>query len=287
MARTIQEIMDVMIAEKQTMATLNGLQPNPDAYQTFLNDLTTASKVAIWRLIFFVVAVAIWTHEKLWDVFNAQVQDAVLKSFAGTLRWWYEQCLVFQYGDGLSWVNSKYQYYPVNTEHQIIKFAATQEVSGQVQLKVAKSNAGDPVKLTADEKAAFEAYVNQIKPAGTNTLVISEDADLLTVTYDVYINPLLLNIDGSLIVDPLVFPVEDAINNYIKNLVFNGTFYLTKLDDAMQSAQGVTDISRTVVQAKYGALAYADVVVKYNAFAGHLKIDPAVPLSSTLNYILV
>lgn len=56
MARSPQYWYDYMIAEKQTNSNLNNLVPNPDTNQTLLNDLTTPSKVADWRLWIWVVA---------------------------------------------------------------------------------------------------------------------------------------------------------------------------------------------------------------------------------------
>lgn len=286
MARTVTEIYNDMIAEKETMATLSGLQPDPDSFQTFLDDLTTTSKVAIWRLMFYVVAVAIFIHESLWDIKLVELEDAALRAIPGTERWWYEQCLLFQYGDALSWVDGKYQYVPVDTTAQIIISAAALGVGGALQLKVAKDDgSGFPTALSAAEVSSFEAYVDQIKPAGTITTVISETADLLHIVYDVYYNPLLLNPDGSLISDAGVFPVEDAITNHISNLQFNGYLYLSELEDAIQGAIGVNDFERNTAEAKYGALAYAAIDVKYNANAGYMAIDPIYPLSTTITYI--
>lgn len=286
MARTISEIYNAMIAEKETMATLAGLQPDPDSFQTLLDDLTTASKVAFWRLIFFVVAVALFIHESLWDIKLVELEDAASKAIPGTERWWYEQCLLFQYGDGLSWVDGKYQYVPVNEANQIIKFAAAIGVGGAVQLKVAKDDGtGVPTPLSVGELNSFITYVNQIKPAGTITVEISEPADLLHVEYDIYYDALLLNPDGSLISDPATFPVEVAINNYINNLIYNGYLHLSDLEDAIQAATGVRDFERNTAEAKYGALAYSAIDVKYNANAGYMAIDPVYPLSATLTYI--
>ena len=207
------------------------------------------------------------------------------KMIPGTARWYYEQCLLFQYGDGLSYIDGKYQYYPVNDANRIIELAACVEVADQVQLKVAKLDGGGlPVPLSADEIAAFEAYVDDIKFAGTNTLVISEDADLLHAVYTILYDPLMLASDGSLLSDPATFPVEDAIEEYIQNMPFNGTFFASKFEDAIQGAQGVIGFSRTTLEAKYGALAYATVSEKYNSRAGYMAIDPAFPLSGTLTY---
>ena len=68
LARTILEIYDSIIAEKQNMASLNALQPSIDSSQDLLNDLTSSSKVAVWRLWAFITAVAI----NVFEVFHYQ-----------------------------------------------------------------------------------------------------------------------------------------------------------------------------------------------------------------------
>ena len=91
MARTIKQIYDAMITEKETFSSLNTLVPNPDTAQTFLSDLTTSSKVAIWRLMFWVVAVAIWSHEQIFDQHKAELIEIGNNLITGTKRWYKEQ----------------------------------------------------------------------------------------------------------------------------------------------------------------------------------------------------
>lgn len=288
MARTISEIYNAMIVEKESNAELAGLQPDPDSFQTFLADLTTASKMAIWRLIFYVVALAIYVHEVLWDAYRQEVEDRAEELIPGTLRWYYEQCLIFQYGDGLSYIDGIYQYFPVNEANRIIERAAAVEVGDQVQLKVAKlDGSGLPTPLLPAEIAAFEEFVDTIKFAGTNTLVISEVADLLKVVYTIFYDPLVLAADGSLLSDPATFPVEDAITGYIQDMPFNGVFFGSKMEDAIQGAVGVVGYARTALEAKYGALPYSIVAEAYGSNAGHMDIDPAFPLSANLTYSVI
>ena len=71
MARTIQQIYDAIITEKQNMTALNALQPSVDNAQTLLSDASSSSKVAAWRLLFWVVAAAIYLHEVIFDKHKA------------------------------------------------------------------------------------------------------------------------------------------------------------------------------------------------------------------------
>ncbi len=285
MARTIQQIYDAMITEKETRTELDLLQPKPDTSQTFLDDLTTTSKVAIWRLMFFVMAVAIWTHEKIFDLHIADVQAQAEVLIPGTTQWLRQQALDFQFGDTLQFINNIFQYPVIDTAKQIIKRAAVIEVGGQVILKVAKLTASVPDKLDAAELTSFQSYVGQIKVAGIQIVIITADADLLKIAYNVHYNPQLLKSTGESIGTPGTFPVEDAINNFIQSLPFNGILNLTQLTDAIQAAEGVTDPIITLAEGKIAGGTYATIVDNYTANAGHMKIDPAFPLSTQLTYI--
>ncbi len=286
MARSINEIYDQMVLEKQNMSTLSGLQPNIDNSQTLLADLTSTSKVAVWRLIFFVVAVAIWVHEVLFDKHAAEIEARANELISGTKEWLRDQCFIFQYGDELEWDGKKYVYVLLDENKRIIKRSAVIEVNGQVRVKVAKlDGSGLPEPLTTSELTAFSAYINKVKFAGTNVAIISYSADLLKIHYEITYDPLVMNDSGALISDPSVKPVEVAINGLIQNLPFNGVLNLTKLTDAIQNATGVIDPILISAEARYGSTPFVPIVKSYEANAGHMQIDPAYPLSTTINYM--
>lgn len=285
MARTLTAIYESLIAEKNSQSTLNGLQPAIDSHQTLLSDLTTKSKVASWRLMLAVVSIAIWVHEGLWDVAKSELIDLADKAQAGTLRWYRDQCLIFQYGDALQWIDNRYQYLSIDTTKRIIARAACVESGGNLIIKVAKVVSNVVTPLSASELAALQVYIGQIKYAGTITQVVSASPDLLKLEYKVYYDPLVLAADGTLLSDGTTKPAEDAINNFICNLPFNGQFKLSAIDDALQAAIGVSDVSRQLAQAKYGVLAYAAINDYYYPNAGYLTIDPAYPLATNITYI--
>lgn len=292
MARTFKEIYDSLIIEKQSQSTLNALQPNIDDSQTLLSDVTSPSKVADWRLWLCVVAAAMMVHEQLWDVAKSVLQDIADRAVAGTTRWYQEQCFKFQYGDPLQWINGTYQYSPIDESKQIIKRAAVTEASGTVVIKVAKLNGTTVVPLdyptpspVGAEYIAFKAYIHQIKYAGTATLIVSSDADLLKVGYKIYYDPLVLKANGESLAIPGTYPVEDAINTYITNLPFNGELQLSSLTDAVQAVAGVGDAVLLVAEYKYGANPYIAINDTYNSYAGYMNIDPMFPLNSLITYV--
>lgn len=280
MARTLTVIYDALIDEKETFTSLDTLVPNPDAAQDFLDDLTTPSKVAVWRLFTWVVAVGIWTHEQLFDQHKAAVELLSTTLVTGTLRWYRERALEFQLGDTLQFINDIFQYPVIDVSKQIVKRSAAIEGSGQVRIKVAKEVATVLVPLSASEEVSFTSYMNQIKFAGTNLAVINLSADTLKVDIKVVYDALVLSTTGELIDTPGTFPVEDAINNFLDQLPFDGVLNLTQLVDAIQAAEGVVDPILNSVQARTGAVPYAEVVENYTAVAGYMIIDPAFPLDN-------
>ena len=284
MAREIKTIYNEMIAEKATMSSLNGLQPASDNAANLLSDLSSGSKVAMWRLLFYIMAVGIWIHEKIFDTHKAAIELRAAELYVGTVIWYHAQCFLFQFGDTLTWNGTKYNYSTITPANQIIKRASVTEVAGQLVVKVAKLSAGLPIKLTATELNAFTAYLTMVKFAGTNLSVISRDADLLKIYYSVKYDPLVLSASGELLSTAGVYPVQDAINSYIQNLPFDGNLNLTQLTDEIQKAQGVIDPVVGVAEAKYGTLPYSTIVNNYNADAGHMAIDPAFPLSTSITY---
>jgi hypothetical protein len=289
MARTWQAIYDSLIVEKETQADLVGLEPVAgETAVGLVAELTSGSKVAIWRLLFRVLAWGLWVHENLFDRHKIEVEAIANDLITGTLRWYQQQCFLFQYGDALTWNGLRYIYDPINAANKIVKRAAVFVSGGVLKVKVAKlDGSGNPTPLSAPELAAFDYYFNTIKFAGTSVDVISVAADTVKLYYNIYFNPLLMAADGSLISDPSVFPVEVAINGYIKNLPFNGILNMTKLTDAIQAATGVVDPVLSNAEAADVSLIYAPIVDNYNATAGHLIVDPSFPLNSTLTYTAV
>lgn len=270
MARTILEIYNSIIAEKQTLSSLNNLQPNIDSGQQLLNDLTSPSNVAVWRLIFFVIAVAIWSLENLFDIHVKWIENRASELVVGSEKWYELKAREFQIGDDLEFDGITYKYPVINESNKIVKVVAAKQSAGAVLIKVAKLDGLDPIPLTTEELDAFTAYMNKIKFAGIKTPCLSREADELSIEYRVYYNPLVLNSDGELLTDTSIKPVEEAINNYCKNLPFNGLFSVTDLTDKIQKSTGVVNPVYLSGQVRYGLLPWVNLQDYYNPNAGYL-----------------
>lgn len=235
MARSIADIYNLIIEEKETQSTLQGLSPSPENAANFLNDLTSSSKVAIWRLWAYITAVAIHTHEVVMDLFIKEVNAIAAAAPAGTPRWYQKKMMEFQWQDELEYIDNKYQYATIDQAKQIIKRCAIEERNnGVVMIKLAKENNGVTEPLTSDERAGAQSYAQKIKFAGTRLSVVSIPPDALTIHFDIYYDPVypLTNVAEN---------VETAILGHLATLPFNAALNITSLTDSIQAATGVID----------------------------------------------
>ena len=114
MARTYQEILDIMITEKDSRSSLD--------------QFNSPSQSARWYTFFGVVASAIMIFESILDVFKADIETIRLQEKAGTLPWYRAQALLFQYDAGnpqaIEFIDFVPQYPVVDPALRIITQAA-------------------------------------------------------------------------------------------------------------------------------------------------------------------
>lgn len=283
MARSTQEIYDLIITELSNYSVLNGIVPVPDDFEQFSEDVTSNSRVEPARHLIYGVSYIIHTLEVIFDAFKTDVTNIANTAIPQTERWMRNQTLKFQNGDELVWDGDKYAYPTINTANQIIGQAAVVTSNGTVYVKAVKDNGGVYEPLTTAEQTSLQTYWKLLIAPGTNFSIISQDADALKIELDIIYDPLVLESSGMLINvvgDP--YPVDAAIETYNKSLDFNGRFWVDKFVDAIQAAEGVISVDLNGIQATYGGLSYEDVDKYYDSFAGWMALDTA---NSTINYI--
>ena len=290
MARTITEIYDALIAEKTNFTELANLEPQVDSTQKLLKELTSTSKVAVWRLLFFVVAVGVNVFEVLLDLFNTELEETRLSLITGTDIWYSEKAKVFQLGDTQVWDGVQFGYEFTDLTAQIVAFSSAISEGNILLVKVAKDNgAGLPTKLSISELSSFNSYIQEIGFAGTEILTLSADADTIKLYANIFYDANVLTSTGAEIDNASSFPIETAVTNYLANLNFNGTFRLIDLVDALQDVRGVKNVVITQVWVKHSVIVYTDIFnttsQTYIAAAGYAEIDGTFPLSGTLTYI--
>lgn len=261
MARTISDIQASIAAKR--------------AERTELAGLTSPSATAIYKVIEYVVAVALWAHETLWDRFRADVDALIAAAPAGTPDWYAARALEFQLGDPLVVrANGRAGYATGTTGAKIIASATAKEndQTGKLVIKVAKLGPGG-VGLAAIEDGPgvndpkpftqVKAYFARLRFAGTRLEVVSINADRLRVTGTVYYDSLL---------DAPTFKaaVVASIQNYLDNLPFDGVVRVAQLEDAIQSVPGYKDVELVTVAIRTGTNAAVPFTRAKETEAGYI-----------------
>jgi len=226
MARSINEIYDVIIDEKENRTSLSDLDPQNDNATQLLGDLKSDSKVAIWRLWAYITAVIIHTHELLWDLFKADVERIVSAAPAGTPGWYHKKILEYQHTDILVYVDNQYRI--------VAKCAIEERKDGVVIIKVAKESGGGLAPLSVPERDGLVSYVNKIKFAGTRTSVFTSNADIVNIIYNIYYDPIVPLLD-------LIPDLDAALLLYTTTIPFNGAVNVNQITDVLQGVKGVKD----------------------------------------------
>jgi hypothetical protein len=284
MARKVELIYNEIIAEKQTLNSLNGLLPSynltppaENAFVKLLNEIATLSKVGSWRLTAYIVAVTINLFEQLQDIFKAEIETIAAQAIAGTVNWYAAQVLRFQSGYALIFDNTNYRYFYSDTTSaaavaaRVVKKVAIQElITSQfngIVIKVAKEQSPNVLEpLSNAEVIELVSYINKVKFAGVQTSVISLAADLIRLNLTVYY-------DGVLDINDFKNSVEAAINNYLNGIDFDGIFYVNELVDALQAVPGLFDIELFNVSAKADTEPlFSNVSRLYNPASGYFEL---------------
>lgn len=307
MARKIEEIYNDIVAEKQGFAELASLMPqynlSPPApgnpFADMLNDVASVSKVAIWKLWIYLVAVAIYTHETLWDKFRAETEEIARQSIAGNLAWYAAQVKLWQFGSPLMWNHNTYRYYyldadsPIGAAKRLVKKVSCTEVNNAmvngVLIKVARMNGGTLAPLTALQLSSLETYVNRIKFAGVQTSVVSLLPDKVKLDMQIYY-------DGTLDLAAFKTELEAGLKNYLLNIEFDGVLYINELIDAIQAVPGTMepwvyiDRCSCTTPADYLPLTTVTVDKQYEPVSGYFELMPVgtnLATNSVITYIPV
>jgi hypothetical protein len=238
MARSISEIKQAIgdsFVGSEAVAQKYGLQGGGTFDEQF-------SPTSIESLLFYEVAAAISTLERLFDEHRAEVGAELLAKLPHTARWYREKVLRFQHPNrALMAGTDRYDNTGLTpadvAAREVVKYCAVGEVDGTLLVKVAKGEAGARAPLAAEEMTALEAYLDVIRDAGVSITLVNAPADALTLAVGIYYNPLLLS--------PASKPVEEVIKKYVGTLEFNGALSATRLMDVIQGVPGVELVNIT------------------------------------------
>ena len=274
MARTTEEILEEMNTEAATHEELRTLQSN-------------RSRVSMWSYTKQVIAFVAKTVEELFDTHRQEVLEAIAAQQIGSLSWYATQVQAFQYGAQLSIVNNIPQYLTPDPRARIVKHVSIteggsvttdpyfQEPSGTLIVKVVKQGANQALApLEEDEQAALREYLRQIKFAGTRIVLMSEAADTIRLKATVTIDKQIIKHDGSSIRNDSVYPIEEALKTFFRQLPFNGTVYVSAIEDTIQKVTGVVDARVLEADHAIAAGVFSAISVSQSTRAGHVQLVP-------------
>lgn len=255
MARTIKEIHGQMAAE------LTARLPE-----------LSHSAVAEWRLLLWVVAAAISAFETILDIFRSEIDAVADKITPGTVRWYVEQCRMFQNGHELLFDNKTAQLYYATDDpaSRIVSVVAVTERPKFLSIKVARLNAQNEIKpLDVDELYNFAGYLDSIKFAGIETVAVSTSADKLRYAVDVYFDP-------AIPVTVVREGVLASLSAFRTALDFNSMLYKQRFVDAIMNVKGVVTVDLRGLDRKGTSMQdYAPVSVADELESGYFDYDAA------------
>lgn len=283
--RTLKEIQDSILLAKSQAESLDALTIIQPGEADTADNLTSNSKVSIWRLWVYIQAMAIFVHEGIFEAHKAEIEALIALNKLHTALWYKGKALAFQYGFDIG----ELDYYD-NTgvdetlveDSKIINQASVEELGGRLKIKVATLDGEVLAPINDTQKAAFTQYISLVRDAGTRIEVVSRPPDDFKAVIDIYYDPLILNGLGARLDGNNETPVTEAIIAYLYNLEFNGEFILTKLTDHLQTVEGVKMPGIISGWARFGSNPYLQINETYIADSGYMTLNEN---DTTINYI--
>ncbi|CAL2108172.1 conserved hypothetical protein [Tenacibaculum sp. 190524A02b] len=252
--------------------------------QTALKNLNSTSKVSVWLNLLYVVLTTSNDVKSYFDEHRKEVEYSLNNGKAGTLPWYRKMALKFQYGFDLIKDTDKFDNTNATEQEieqsKLIKYAAVNEgdKAGTIVIKIAGEESGVLAPLAPEVQNAVTAYFSEVKGAGDKIKIINYLADLLELVIDIYIDPLVLTTNG-LSITEANYPVKDAINEFMKELPFNGELIIQALVDKIQKAQGVKIVHIKSIKSSWldvdtGTYAIpSEINVKRIPESGYFKVE--------------
>lgn len=228
-----------------------------------LQNLNSTSKSALFRLFSFCVAVAIYFLESLFDIHTEQIDQALYEQKSGTIRWYQNKALAFQYGFDLLEDSDKFDNTGATDEQieesKIVKYCSVKEtqLSNKLFIKIASGENGVLTPIEPAELDSFLAYMQEIKYAGVRIEVVNNPADVLGLSMSVYRDPLVIDENGNSILNGGK-PVEEAVMSYLQNLPFNGEFLINDFIANLRNVPGVNNVNISSITSSYYDVVLSD-----------------------------
>ena len=229
MSRTIKQIYEEAIVERNKRLELS--------------EFASDSKLSILNGITWTFAAVVFSFESILDVFAIDISNVINNRINGTPTYYINALLQYQKGDELLVREDglAFGYANVDETKQIVTQASYMESSSDVNLdnklilKVATGEKGKLQSIPQEELMMIQAYINKIKFAGTRIEVTSQEGDVLIPRVSVYH-------DGAVLESEMYDKIEEKLNEYMMNVKFDSTIYVSDIIAAIRSADHVTDV---------------------------------------------
>lgn len=234
MARSITEIFDNMTSlfvANTTIVTMYELDTTKSFSEQF-------SKVSFERIVFYIIASAIWLLETIFDAHKSEVNTTIETILPHRPKWYRDKVLAFMKDKTLIPDTDQYDTTGMSDAEieaaKVITYATADEESGSsvLVIKIATGTEEDRSPVAPEVEAQVIAYVEEIKDAGVKFSIVNQNGDDFYCELDIYFSALLLLSDVEL-------SVRNAIKKYITGLKFNGEYSNMALVDAIQQLDGV------------------------------------------------
>lgn len=270
MARTITEIHNQI---------LTNMASNP-----VLGAVNNTSLTGRLRLFSYIIAVAIQLLEKIFDKHLEEVVNIIFQQKWGTVRWYRNRVLGFQFGFDLAIDTDRFINNDATAEDieasKVIKHCAVVEPlsNSSLIIKVATEDNGELAPTSPEVQTALEFYIDEFRVAGTRVDLINQLGDILLPYIDVFRDPLVIGADGINILTG-ENTVETAIKQYLRNVGFNGELVVLNLAKAIQAVEGVITVEVVNMEVRFidnQTGEYADsqsVSVKFIPESGYFLVN--------------
>lgn len=298
---TINQIYKEIIDEKNTLSAIkDDLAPTSAQVETLdllLSELDSRSRVALWRLFAFVVAVSIWLRESFVAKAIAEAEERSSNSDVGTARWLRRKALEFQYSAAApqSLVFGERDFsiaYPVTDPALRIVTVCSVGAGPSGPYVLCAKGAYPFQRLDDPELAALRDYLSQVQFVHRSIDALSLDADKLYVAGEYFYDPAYASVVGTGVLAALQAHLRDLSSG----ANFGGYVNLQKLNDVLQAVPGVRDVALTEVslrahnapfaqRTKIYDLASGENIKQAKSAAGHVVLETAPGATLDLNLI--
>lgn len=278
MSRTKAEIRESLktgFVNDASLIAMYGLVPG----QTFDEQFSTAS---LEMMMIENLVNSIFEHEQIVSANIANARPQNIRNFLET---------VFNFHDGLPlvWQDGQFQYDLTDVDNPdslkvVDRCAILESEDGELVVKVATEIDDTLEPLTEAQAERLLFYLKQMKVPGVKIRLINQEADLLQTTLNVYVDPLLIDLNTGRLLNTSeeVYPVKIAIKNYLQSLEFNGAFVINFFENALKEQPGIELAIVTEIKHKYAEFDFETFLNFKVSQRGYYKINDE---DLTINYL--